>query len=390
MRWGADVSPRGHAFISYVREDGRRVDRLQKLLEANGVPVWRDTGHLWPGEDWRAKIREAIAADSLAFVACFSKHSEDRQKSYQRDELLLAIEQLRQRSPDRPYLLPVRFDDCPIPDWEIGGGRTLSSLQWVDLFGRQWQSNAERLVEGVQHILHPVPADGRSRRRSSKKQPVIASPVAGESRQDRGGFIRRLSRRQLLVAALACLVVVVVATVVGIRLSGSGSTPGPSTSPPGVPIMDVTGTISVVVPRSWDNRLYWWQPKQYIPGITYGTRLGPGINAAPNVAKWFNDWTTPGIFVGSSKLLVAHHYNPATALSTFLPGCNFSSRRPAESHDLTGYKDTWVCPNSTTRWETVALWPKNHSFIVFIQLKIVTPADETSGKRALSSLSVRY
>src|SRR5215831_7196504 len=104
MKWGADASHRGHAFISYVHEDGRRVDLLEKFLESNGIPVWRDTGRLWPGEDWRTKIREAIAADSLAFVACFSKNSESRTKSYQRDELLLAIEQLRLRSPDHPYL----------------------------------------------------------------------------------------------------------------------------------------------------------------------------------------------------------------------------------------------------------------------------------------------
>lgn len=121
MKWGTDASQRGHAFTSYVREDRRRVDRLQQFLEAGGIPVWRDTARLWPGEDWKKKIREAIAADSLAFIACFSKNSETRQKSYQRDELLLAIEQLRLRSPDRPYLLPVRFDDCPIPDTSSPG-----------------------------------------------------------------------------------------------------------------------------------------------------------------------------------------------------------------------------------------------------------------------------
>jgi hypothetical protein len=50
----------------------------------------------------------------------------------------------------------------------------------------------------------------------------------------------------------------------------------------------------------------------------------------------------------------------------------------------------WTCPKSTTRYETVALWPRSHSFIAFIELKIVTPADQASGNRALTSLSVRY
>ncbi len=43
----------GHVFISYVREDSDHVDRLQRALQAAGIPVWRDTADLWPGEDWR-------------------------------------------------------------------------------------------------------------------------------------------------------------------------------------------------------------------------------------------------------------------------------------------------------------------------------------------------
>jgi hypothetical protein len=41
----------GHVFISYVREDSRRVDRLQQVLQSAGIRVWRDTANLWPGED---------------------------------------------------------------------------------------------------------------------------------------------------------------------------------------------------------------------------------------------------------------------------------------------------------------------------------------------------
>src|SRR5690242_6725683 len=96
----ASVEPRnlaGQAFISYVREDSHRVDQLQQILQAAGIPVWRDTANLWPGEDWRAKIRRAITDNSLVFIACFSQVSLARGKSYQNEEFTLAIEQLRQR-----------------------------------------------------------------------------------------------------------------------------------------------------------------------------------------------------------------------------------------------------------------------------------------------------
>src|SRR5262249_41092023 len=94
------TAPAGHVFISYVREDSHHVDRLQQTLEAAGVRVWRDTADLWPGEDWRAKIRHAITDDALVFLACFSNASRRRARSYQNEELALALDQMRLRRPD--------------------------------------------------------------------------------------------------------------------------------------------------------------------------------------------------------------------------------------------------------------------------------------------------
>lgn len=143
----------GHVFISYVREDSPYVDRLQHMLEAAGVPVWRDTADLWPGENWQIKIRHAITENALVFIACFSVNSLARRKGWHNEELVLAIEQLRQRNPDEPWLIPVRFDDCDIPDRDIGGGRTLASIQRADLFGDRYQEAADRLIKIVLRIL---------------------------------------------------------------------------------------------------------------------------------------------------------------------------------------------------------------------------------------------
>jgi hypothetical protein len=143
----------GHAFLSYVREDTHHVDRLQHILEASDISVWRDTADLWPGEDWRAKIREAITENALVFIACYSRASMARERTYQNEELLLAIDQLRLRRPGTPWLIPVRFNDCDVPDLELGGGRTLKSLQRVDLFGEEYDEEAARLVKGIRRIL---------------------------------------------------------------------------------------------------------------------------------------------------------------------------------------------------------------------------------------------
>ncbi len=118
-----------------------------------GVRVWRDTVDLWPGQDWRSRIRDAITNGALVFIACFSRASTARQVSFQNEELTLAISEMRNRPPDVPWLIPVRLDDCPVPDRDIGGGRTLASIQRADLFGASASSELERLVLTVLDIL---------------------------------------------------------------------------------------------------------------------------------------------------------------------------------------------------------------------------------------------
>lgn len=154
-------------FISYVREDEQKVTRLEKLLREAGIEVWRDTTDLWPGMDWRGEIRRAITDDALVFLACFSANSVQKVKSGQNEEFVLAIDELRRRRPDQPWLIPVRFDNVEIPDQDIGGGRTLRSYQWIDLIGDDWDQ-AGRLVASIVRILEPsapaptVPADRRN------------------------------------------------------------------------------------------------------------------------------------------------------------------------------------------------------------------------------------
>jgi TIR domain/NNMT/PNMT/TEMT family len=149
----AGFPPHGHVFISYVRADSAKADWLQGIFEAAGIPVWRDRTSLWPGDDWRHKIRDAITGDALVFIACFSSNSAARPKSYMYEELSLAIDELRQRRPQDPWLIPALFDNCEIPHYELGHGRTLASIQWANLFGESRDQEAGRLVEAVQRLL---------------------------------------------------------------------------------------------------------------------------------------------------------------------------------------------------------------------------------------------
>ncbi len=163
--------PQGHAFISYVREDAAEVDRLQAILTDAGIPVWRDTSNLWPGDDWRARIKDAISNGSFAFVVCFSDRSVNKPESGQSEELQLAVKEMRRRNPDRPWILPVRFSACQLPEVGIGRRRTLGSIQGADLFGAHQREQEVRLVEGVRRILE------EPKRRRSLRQLVWGHPL---------------------------------------------------------------------------------------------------------------------------------------------------------------------------------------------------------------------
>lgn len=142
-----------HAFISYVHEDEERADQLQDALEAAGVKVWRDKDDLFPGSDWATEIRNAITSGSLAFIACFSNASANRDSSYQYEELALAVDQFRKLPPNKQWLFPVRFDEVAMPEYSLGANRTLDSIHRTDLFGPRRDSNLVRLTTTVAKLV---------------------------------------------------------------------------------------------------------------------------------------------------------------------------------------------------------------------------------------------
>lgn len=147
-----------HVFISYITEDSEQIDELQAALEAADFIVWRDKDKLWPGDDWQAEIRNAIRGGSFVFLACFSTNLAKRQKSYQFEELTLAAEEYRQRPPGASWLMTARLDECEIPEFDLGAGRTLGrSIHRADLFGSQKSAQIARLVVAIQRAIGTSP-----------------------------------------------------------------------------------------------------------------------------------------------------------------------------------------------------------------------------------------
>ena len=138
------------AFVSYVHDDAELVARLCSDLQNVGVKLWLDRENLLPGVRWQDAIKSAIESGSY-FIACFSANSTKRTKTYMNEELLIAVDELRMRSRDRTWFLPVMLSSCEVPATPIGAAETLRSIQHVDL-SAAWADGIQKLLK----VLKPA------------------------------------------------------------------------------------------------------------------------------------------------------------------------------------------------------------------------------------------
>ena len=147
-----------HVFISYCHENIAAVDRLSESFTARGINVWLDRNALEPGMQWKHAIQQAIHQGAY-FIACFSKESNAREQTYMSEELTLAVKKLRERPFDKVWFIPVKLNECEIPDVDIGDGATLRNLQYVNLY-EDWEAGIQRIVNVMQPACTPQTPQG--------------------------------------------------------------------------------------------------------------------------------------------------------------------------------------------------------------------------------------
>ena len=120
----AKVEKTAELFLSYARVDEERVVEVYDKLWESYSP-WMDVRDLLPGEPFEVKIGQAIERADF-FLAFLSQNSVDR-RGLLRKELRQALEKWKGMLEDDIYLIPVRLEQCEIPN-ELGG------FQVLDLF----------------------------------------------------------------------------------------------------------------------------------------------------------------------------------------------------------------------------------------------------------------
>ena len=134
-------------FICYGREDEASARRLRDELIGSGYKVWFDKESLLAGQLWNEAIVEAIrSADAVCAV--LSRSSVGR-KGFANREITEALRVVDELPESRPFLIPVRLDDCE------PSHRRLSELHRVDMFP-DW-------ADGRRQILKALRAAGSAR-----------------------------------------------------------------------------------------------------------------------------------------------------------------------------------------------------------------------------------
>jgi formylglycine-generating enzyme required for sulfatase activity len=109
-------------FLSYSSGDKPAVRALYQKLQADGFAPWLDEEDLLPGQKWEQEIPKAVRACD-AIIVCLSRGSITKEGFVQK-EIKLALDVAEEKPEDTIFLIPLKLDECDIPDrlkgWQAG------------------------------------------------------------------------------------------------------------------------------------------------------------------------------------------------------------------------------------------------------------------------------
>lgn len=126
-------------FISYIREDEAKAEKLRATLNARDIHAWKDTHELLPGEKWEHKIKKALKENDFV-ILCLSNASIAKTGFFQ-VEVKEALRWQKYRPDSQVYIIPIKFDHCELPT-EIEG------LHYVDMF-QNWDEGINAITKTV-------------------------------------------------------------------------------------------------------------------------------------------------------------------------------------------------------------------------------------------------
>ena len=112
-------------FLTYAHSDKKAVRKIYHRLIRNQINIWLDEKRLFPGQNWKYEIRQAILSSNIVIV-CLSRQF-NKQGGYRHEELKIVLEKAKSLPDDQIFLIPARLEKCDLPE-------PVRQWQCVDLF----------------------------------------------------------------------------------------------------------------------------------------------------------------------------------------------------------------------------------------------------------------
>lgn len=150
-----------------------------------------------------------------------------------------------------------------------------------------------------------------------------------------------------------------------------------------VPVTDDSETLSVSLPTVWAD----------IDGTAWfddnDRRSGPSITAAASIDTFYSDFSAPGIFVGTSDILV-DEFGPGdlTEQWGYSASCTLTSTDPVSTGALDGRLAVWTdCNDTGGTLLTFAATPPDEAFLTLMISIVLTETDVEAFTIAIDTLT---
>lgn len=179
-------------FLSHSSQDRVRLQELYERLMDSGIDVWISDEKLIPGQDWQNEIKNAVKTSDV--VLLFLSNNALNRDGYFQKEIKLALEVAEKKPNGVIYIIPIRLEDCPVPD-------DVSRFHWVNYFeDRAYAQLIKALVAKAESLNLKLPAEGllsiRNNLKDVKKKSVPISEakviVLGQGSVGKTSLIKRL------------------------------------------------------------------------------------------------------------------------------------------------------------------------------------------------------
>lgn len=147
-----------------------------------------------------------------------------------------------------------------------------------------------------------------------------------------------------------------------------------------VSVRDDSGMLQMSVPVEWSDI-------DGTPWTFEDEEAGPSLNAAVDVDGFYDNWTTPGAFLGASTSLRAT-YDPNSFLDQFdlSDSCTYDGRSDYSDELYTGAYDSYSnCDGTGNSFLVLVVEPEAQNVLIILQVQMVTAADQEALQRILES-----